>query len=114
MASYFIFFGKNLNYYAINRNAFLNSVGASGIKIDTLEKEKQNEIIKEIMELKKEIKRLALSSYAEPLERKLKHLESLLDPEVIDITPLSQEQVTKAQNKHKNTNFVDLAKLYYK
>lgn len=114
LASFFIFFGKNLNYYLINRHIFLNEVGAGGIKIDTLEKERQNEILKEIIDLRKEIKRLALSSYAEPLERKLKHLESLLDPEVIDITPLSQEQVTKAQNKNKNTNFVDLAKLYYK
>lgn len=114
LASFFIFFGKNLNYYAINRHIFLNEVGAGGIKIDTLEKEKQNDILKEIIDLRKEIKRLSLSSYAEPLERKLKHLESLLDPNVVDITPLSQEQVTKAQTKNKNTNFVNLARMYYK
>lgn len=114
LAAFFIYFSRNLNYYSINRECFLNEVGAGGIKIDTKEKEKQNEILKQIIELRKEIKRLSLSSYVEPLERQLKHLESLLDPNVVDITPLTQEQVTKSQNKNRNTDFVKLANMYYK
>lgn len=112
LASWFCFFAKNLRYYSINRSVFLEELGADGTKVNTKEKEKQNEILKQIMELKKEIKRLGQTTYIQPLERELKHLESLLDPDVIDTTPISQEQVTVNANKHKSKDLVGLAQLY--
>ena len=114
LSSWFCFFAKNLNYYNINKSIFLNDIGADGSKINTSEKERQNEILKQILELKKEIKRLGQTTYIQPLERQLKHLESLLDPDLVDTTPISQEQVATNINKNRKTDFVKLANLYFK
>ena len=112
LASFFIFFGKNLHLYNINSKTFLDEVTAKGTKIDKLEKQRQKEILEEIINLKKEIKRLKLSSYVTPLERQLKHLESLLDQETLESIPVTAEQVT-IKNKPKNIDYVKLAHMYY-
>lgn len=114
LGCWFIFFAKNINYYNINKNIFLNEIGADGSKINTQEKERQNAILQQIVELKKEIKRLGQTTYVLPLERELKHLESLLDPDMIDTTPISQEQVKVNSNKNKHTDFTKLANLYFR
>ena len=114
LCAWFVFFGQNRNYYSINHKAFLNELGHNGDKVDKVKKEKQEAILQEIQNIKKELKRLNMSTLAAPLERQLHHLESLLDPDIIDTTPISTEQVIDAPHKGPARDFIKLAKLYFR
>lgn len=116
LSSFFIFFGHNLSYYAINNRMFLNEINYSGERVDKEEKARQEQLLKEVIELRKEIKRVSMSGVlSEPLERRLHHLESLIDNGIVDTTPITSEQATKAMPKYtKPVDLVKMANLYYR
>ena len=93
LAAFFIFFGKNLNFYAVNSDTFLNRITDEGIVVDPEYKKNQFEILKQLQDLRKMIATTTNRNVLESLKKELRDLEENTDSDVIEYTPISAEQL---------------------
>lgn len=113
LACWFIFFGKNLGYYNVNTKSFLNMIGTNGNIVDAQYKEKQTAIYNQLMILKKKILNVTDPNMKNVLERELRNMETLLDSDIIETTPISTKQVQTTNQQAIHRDVLSIAKMYF-
>lgn len=93
LACWFVYFGRHLYLYNIKKEHFLSQINSSGEKMDIDVQKAQDELLARIEDLKREINRAKYPAVKNSLCRELSNLESLLDDELLNVSPVRAEQV---------------------
>ena len=94
LTCWFVYFGKNLYLYKLRKEDFLSSVNSSGEAINPDVRQAQIDIANRINEVKKQIEMAKYPVIKSSLMRELTNLESLVDPEVMNIDPIRSEDIS--------------------
>lgn len=93
LACFFIFFGKNLNLYGIDRDTFLNKLTEDENGVNKIKKQEQLEIRSRIRLLEDRIRRAPSSLVRISYERELTNLQLYLDDSIMGVKPIADMQI---------------------
>lgn len=105
LTGFFVLFGKNLHMYGIRSEEILKGVNNQGESVDARAREQQKYILQRINTLKSQIVGEDNMMIAQAYKRELRHLESLVDPKLMDITAMNVDQVQQQPSMY--TSSVD-------
>jgi hypothetical protein len=103
LACWFVHFGRNLQYYKLDKNDFLSGVNSSGEKVNPDDRKAQTELRNRISEIKKEIRNTTYPAVRSSYIRELTYLESLVEGDEDD----SEVQVIRAEDAAGKVSRVD-------
>ena len=104
LASFLVFFGKNLHLYNVPEGILLKNISTSGSNVDAAVKQEQIAIRQRIAYLESAI--AASTSYllTSSYQRELNYLKSILDESAIAVAPIAMSQVKYEEDKINSTS----------
>jgi hypothetical protein len=100
LACWFIYFGKNLRMYNLDKSIFCSEVDNSGTKLTAKDKVLYSQVTERIAELNMLVRTVTHPGVLKAYESELADLKELISPMEYDITPIRSDDITQQKTIH--------------
>lgn len=99
LACFFVLSGKNHYMYGIDSSEMLSKIDLKGNHVDPFEKQRQIAMIERIKQLENLVESSISDLHKSAFSRELKHLKTMVSPDMVDLSRVSQDQVKQDSNQ---------------